>query len=117
MSSASGASARWVIVAREPSTKNSTAENSATPSVTPASEASVRRGLRTSSRQTYLSTDAPTLPRPADVADEPSVAKGDGAVHPRGHLRIVRHDDERRAGVALGGEQEVDDRGRVVRVQ
>ena len=52
MSSASGPIARVVIAAPEPSMKNSTAEKRPTPSATPISEATVRRGLRTSSRQT-----------------------------------------------------------------
>ena len=52
MSSDSGASARRVMVALEPSMKNRTLENSATPSRTPTRAAVVRRGLRIRSRQT-----------------------------------------------------------------
>ena len=52
MSRGSGATARAVIDAEEPSMKNSTAENKPTPSTIPASALSVRLGLRTRSRQT-----------------------------------------------------------------
>jgi hypothetical protein len=54
MSRGSGAMARWVIDAEEPSMKNSTAENSPTPRVIPARVARLLLGLRTRSRQTYL---------------------------------------------------------------
>ena len=52
MSMASGATAREVSVAPEPSMKKRTPANSPTPRTTPASAARVRRGLRTRSRHT-----------------------------------------------------------------
>src|SRR6202011_3093415 len=56
MSSASGAIARFVIEAPEPSMKKRTPEKRPTPSVTPTSAAAVRRGLRNRSRRTYLAS-------------------------------------------------------------
>ena len=52
MSIGMGAIARAVMVAEEPSMKNSTAENRPIPSVIPASAVRLRLGLRRRSRQT-----------------------------------------------------------------
>ena len=52
MSMGIGAMARAVIVAEEPSMKNSTAEKRPMPSVIPASAVRLRLGLRRRSRQT-----------------------------------------------------------------
>ena len=56
MSSGSGSTARCVIEAESPSTKNSTPQKSPTPRLTPTMVDSVRRGLRHRSATTYLAS-------------------------------------------------------------
>ena len=89
MSIASGASARFVIVALEASMKKRTPENRPMPSVTPASEASVRRGLWSRSRQTYLSTRGPGPSASLRIAGRPSthtpVQHADGSIQSASH--------------------------------
>src|SRR5439155_4111860 len=104
MSRARGEIARAVIVALEPSTKKRTPEKSPTPSVTPTSDASVRRGLRTRSRRTYLSI-------------EPPIAEADRPVHALRDRRVVGDHDERGSELPLRRQQEVDHGGRVPRVE
>src|ERR1700674_4102130 len=55
MSMDTGATARWVMVAAELSTKKTIPEKSPTASATPTTEARVRRGLRSRSRRLKLS--------------------------------------------------------------
>src|SRR4051812_48234821 len=95
MSSASGAIARFVIVAPEPSMKKRTPEKSPTPRITPTSDASVRRLLRTRSCQTYLSIDA-------------AVAELQRGIEPGRHSRVVGHYHEGRVLPFLRGQQQVD---------
>src|SRR6202521_4984147 len=75
ISIATGAMARSVIRAADPSTKNAVDENRPTASATPTTEARVRLGLRMRSRRLYLS-----MPHRRAIADHATVAQRHDAV-------------------------------------
>src|ERR1700736_6812437 len=113
MSSASGAIARFVIEAPEPSMKKRTPEKSPTPSVTPTSAAAVRRGLRNRSRRTYLASIGGGELLLYDLA----VAQAHRPAHPYSHVAIVGDNHQRRPQLGLRLKQEVDDDRRVLLVE
>src|ERR1700716_3787421 len=112
MSIATGAIARSVIRAADPSTKKAVEEKRPTARATPTTDAKVRRGLRTRSRRLYLSTSHRRA-----VADNLAIAERDHALEPSRDVRVVGHDDKGRAGDFLRIEHQVEHRSRGLAVE
>src|ERR1700694_1415254 len=91
MSMATGAMARSVIRAADPSTKNAVDAKRPTARATPMTDARVRRGLRTRSRRLYLST-----PHRRAIADHLAITERHDASQPRRNIRIVGHNNQGR---------------------
>ena len=107
MSSASGATARAVIVAPEPSMKKSTAENRPTPSATPGHRG--ERAARVAHELAPRIAMHAGLASPSGVLHGLAVAQAEPPVEPCGEREVVGDDDERRAELALGVQQSADD--------
>src|SRR5688500_3005765 len=95
---------------RAPSPKLTMAMNAPTPIASPSMVSKLRPGRRTTSRSAWRTVSMPSVnDRLLDVVDDPSVQHEHLTIRRACHLRIVGHQHDRHAALALELEQELHD--------